>query len=568
MSEVVKDRLYPPTKYRKFKPIPFLGEPNAKDEWYSRDTWNPVNTFIHTESYDILKADDSIFLFGRRGTGKTALLHMLQYDVKNGNVNNYSYVKIVEEESLYHDFALMLRGSSLGQLPKYDLVHMMRNKWIWALKVSAMIAVLEGNSDAENAKENKIDPKDLKIIEDYLAGQGLTRKNASAVKRFVDAFVDELEKVDYTPLNIATGVARVTRRLITPEYELAEDALTNILSRNSKCYILIDSIKYFNFKDDVYSAIASGLISAALDLYTKRECFHILAKVAFPSELYPFLDPENREHMDGRNLFILWKFHDLVNLIAKRFWYIKYKDSFPDTYNQFDDYELSLNFVNSILPKSVISENGFEFDTFPYIVRHTQRKPRQLISILNLIITLHGIKNKTEFSMFKGKLNPNVIVEGTHAALDGLVTGCFHTYNQIVEDAEELCKRILSNMPISFSYSELDSHIKEASALRDKRGLTNHDLRKLLINSGAIGIKTDEADYKKASDKKILYVQFEYQVKNTVPFSSTSEFVMHPMFIQELGAKIDMSNNNQFIYPEPADDSEKDIIKAMGIRIS
>jgi predicted Ser/Thr protein kinase len=63
-------------------PKHFFGQEDASAEWM--DPKQSAALFFHTESYTEFKKRDCLYLFGRRGTGKTALIRMLDYESNNG----------------------------------------------------------------------------------------------------------------------------------------------------------------------------------------------------------------------------------------------------------------------------------------------------------------------------------------------------------------------------------------------------------------------------------------------------------------------------------------------------
>ena len=60
-------------------PTPIVGEEDANTEWKQRN--KPHVVFARIESFGDLQKEDTLFLFGRRGTGKTALFRMYHHQI-------------------------------------------------------------------------------------------------------------------------------------------------------------------------------------------------------------------------------------------------------------------------------------------------------------------------------------------------------------------------------------------------------------------------------------------------------------------------------------------------------
>ena len=176
-------------------PKTLLGEVEAENEWNKNG--KPEEIFLHTDSYEIFMRKDINFLFGRRGSGKTAMINMLEYEIKSHVIKDYYYVWLVEPESAYHDLATQIRFSTLSELPQNELVHFLIKKWSWILSTSAMCAVVSVE-DSQN--------EDIKFISNYLKSQSIIDDYGNYTKplnKIVDTLIDELTSIDYTQIGRA-----------------------------------------------------------------------------------------------------------------------------------------------------------------------------------------------------------------------------------------------------------------------------------------------------------------------------------------------------------------------------
>ena len=105
-----------------------------------------------------------------------------------------------------------------------------------------------------------------------------------------------------------------------------------------------------------------------------------------------------------------------------------------------DDYKQARNYLYKYLPKEIISNLGFPIDTMAYIIRHTQKTPRQLIEIFNVIFSIAKDKG-----LKYNELNSDLIVSGVHARLDSLIKESLSVYDMVYEDSRNIVEKILSS---------------------------------------------------------------------------------------------------------------------------
>jgi hypothetical protein len=319
---------------------------------------------------------------------------------------------------------------------------------------------------------------------------------------------------------------------------------------------MIDTIDGYDLNDKISEAVVTALIDSSLEFYTKRDDLKILVKITLPSELYPRLSISNQEKVEGKMQFILWKYKDLVSLLAKRYYcYVNKTDNNGDL-KMLDNFKNAKDYLYRYMPKVLDINIGLKFDTLSYIIRHTQKKPRQVILLLNIILTL-----AEEQQNDSGSINEDQIKQGIHARLDILTNGSLDAYKEIFSNPNLLAKRVLSGSHGYFKYSELDVMLKEVASLARESNLTRDDVRFLLVQSGTIGIIDNESDISN-EETKIIQAIFEYQIKGNIILNNNSICFIHPMFYQEFQIYVDM---NKFVYPKPAEDEEIESLRENGI---
>lgn len=552
-------KMMPTYKHQFTKIQDLVGEVDANSEWQ-----NPhlsANEFYGSQSYKDFTRNDVLFLYGRRGTGKTAFIRMMNYDIWSGKFKKVIASKILDKTKSYRCLTGSVRGSPLADYPTNELIPLLAEKWKWVITVSAMSALYE-----RLKKETGPNSQEIKILHDYLKDQGMLKVEQSfwdPIDKLVNVLADNLLEIDNAATKVGLAIAKSFRQLMTPEYDKAITALKTILkSIKSYVVVLIDSMEVYNLRDKIGSCTISALIIASLDFYNNRDKDRILSKIAFQSEIYNQISQLNPGKSGVRELIILWRYKDLVCLLAKRF-HARISGTSKVSLESLDNYSNALNFLHEYLPLNVTSEQGVKFDTLAYIIRHTQKKPRHIILITNIILTLADLLEIKQLP-----LPPDFINASVHTNLDLIFSEAFSVYNHVYSEgkqgAERLIKRVLSGMQSHFSMSDLDRSIGETSSLREEFSISRESVKQLLLESGAIG-QVEKVSDDGPGGKRFVEAIFEYQIKGSLDANDRSSYVIHPMLYQNFKIVVDF---NEYVYPMAYDSEEIEVLHKMGYRVS
>ena len=252
-----------------------------------------------------------------------------------------------------------------------------------------------------------------------------------------------------------------------------------------------------------------------------------------------------------------------MTLVAKRYYRIlncdKRASKLEKELRSLDNFGYAKKFLDAVLPARITTRNSIELDTLSYIIRHTQKKPRQLIAIFNCIFTMaqdkgHNLKNLTS--------NVELIRDAVHSRLDTLVSGALDIYRGIYPGAIEIVKKSMTGMACYFSSPDLDKAIKQTNEVREQT-TGREDVRQLLLQAGVIGLTREapKAFQGKQAEASIMEALFEYQVKGKLVITENSMCVVHPMFYEELQIKIDGSI---LAYPKPTEE-EEELLQSLGL---
>lgn len=222
-----------------------------------------------------------------------------------------------------------------------------------------------------------------------------------------------------------------------------------------------------------------------------------------------------------------------------------------------EDYVSAKNFLLTFIPKPCKATINLSFDTLSYIVRHTQKKPRQLIFIFNAILDKIVKTNNINYYLeYESELKKQI-----HIVQYDLLSDSLNMYAETYTGIFEVCAQILNGQLYKISNSELDDIIKK-SDLGEFRNQKD-TIKRILIESGIIGT-CDENDVRYIAEQnpwfqnpniiKIMPTLFEYQKKGKLFYNYESEFILHPMCYEYYRSQIDY---NCLVYPECYDNTDE-----------
>lgn len=542
-------------------PNSYLGEEDAADEWMNPD--QPLDTFLHTDAYRTFSRTDLSYLYGRRGTGKTSILHMLHYEVRNSKLNDYRYAWLIDDEETYLSLTMQVRTSQLTEYEDNELQLFLREKWKWAFRVAAMQGVIW-----EARQSNSLFNKNHEKIESFLTQAGLLNgdlkpSKLSALAKIVEITANEIEEADMKSLQLAGVVTRITRRLNSVDFDTANEALTKLLSaEDTFALVLIDSLEEYNITDRISHCNIAALLSAIADIYRVRDEKRVLVKVALPAEIYNHLTIFAHDKIARRFHFINWRQKDLISFVAKRYLRrltrpeersgSKYLNELKALENE----KSATAFLYQHMPSTIETRQGVELDTLSYIVKHTQKKPRQLITILNSVL---GLCEETDCSI--ESLSAAIIVKGIHTRSDALVKDALDIYGRLYKEAPRIARQTFVRRRNIFRWCELDKFIQQVSSLRNRSGLSADEVKQFFVEAGILG---REARRTESGNVDYVEVEYEYQVKGVLEFSNDSVAVIHPMFYDEFESKV---HRRSILFPAPYEEEELAALRAVRVNM-
>jgi hypothetical protein len=466
----------------------FFGESEAEVEW-KNDEKKSANLFLHTDAYEQFSKPEVLFMFGRRGTGKTAILRMSKYSINNNKYKLFPYTsaETIEEHEAFYEMAFNARNSPIVESPIEELEHFFLKQWKWIVNSTALKSLYDKHVDIAESDDR------ISKIGKYLENHNLMENKRKPLYKISSILEDCVTQVGSEYLKLAAVFNRALKLITGVDYDEAIEAMRSFLKEtNSYTLVMLDSIEDFRHDDKIVKSILSASIRAAWDFNLEKAENRIIFKIAFPTEMHSKIRKWHRDKVDNRLIFITWKYSKLVTMMAKRFCYKFDGGDINDCISKYSDYQAAKIFIYTFIPSEIETRHGFKLDTLAYIVRHTQKRPRQLINLFNAIYT-YADDQKDDLEM----LSQESIRMGTHSRLDLVVAGTIGIFDKIYEGSETLLRRLFTDKNAVFSYNELHSYISEVSHIKKSLNMVNSDIENFLLETGLIGIVTQSRVSKK-----------------------------------------------------------------------
>ncbi|MCC6456032.1 MAG: hypothetical protein IT328_13850 [Caldilineaceae bacterium] len=460
--------------------------------------------------------EDTYLIVGRRGSGKTSLAKYLEFQ----NVLENARCIDVNEPEIYDE---LFRKMNLSTYPSDDLlVERLVKLWnyiIWNLIFHSLQAEDPLIRAASLIKDRN--PSPAKLIADIL-------------KYLLSRFINDQDR---------TVADEIEQFLASGPFAAGQKRALEITSRRP-VIVAIDTIERYDKDDDRLMGIVASLIQAAswFNVTYARRGIHL--KVFVSAEIFPHIKESvisNTTKYIRNPVYLRWRPRDLIHLICWRFYRYLEEHNHPSAssvssvdWNNFDNVvdKMWLPFFGHTLINGMAKEEK----TFPYILRHTQMRPRQLVVLCNQIAR-YALKNDAFPDFWKIPIIQ--IVRETEINLANEVLNSYALIYPRLSDIVDA----LQALPMMFEGKELDKVAKRSTAAWPPGEYSPDSFRKLVAELGIVG-RVRSLD----STAKIVAADFEYALTDRLPLHSNDMCVIHPMFYTRLHINVDQQ---LVVYPFP-----------------
>lgn len=469
--------------------------------------------FYHTR-FNGLALDPNVFLIvGRRGSGKTALSQFFSFQKKMNGAIAIDVDEPAVFEKVLEDITQAAPHSREVAIPRIAT--------LWHLVIWSVIF----------RELQDLDPR-IRTACIFGTREG---KLSTFIRHFLkallerllqseDDLIDELENI-FADSRVRTGMTAVLE-----------------IAKKRPIIVAFDTLENYAVHDPTMMRATAALIKCGSDF--NRDYAHqgVHIKIFAMAEVFPHLKEEvilNPLKSVRNEVHMHWRPKDLMRLISWRFYnYLAALDLLlPEsrTINWDDSTDVLEKMWYPYFGRTLRNEQSLPEHTFPYVLRHTQMRPRQLIVLCNAI-ALEAMYKKT-FPRF----HPDTIVNAVQNKQNALAEEVINSYSSVYPRVGRILEA-LSGVPMIFKGNQLDKRAP-ATASEWVGEYSPHSFRQLVSELGVIGrvrhLNT-EAGYAEAD--------FEYSTESRLPLLSDNICAVHPMFYRKLNVH---HENRVRVYPFP-----------------
>ncbi len=459
---------------------------------------------------------DTYLIIGRRGSGKTSLT---QYFTFQKSIKNSTNIE-VDEPDMY---AQVL--SKISETASTDTdIAITRIVRIWEFVIWSLIF---------NALRHE-DP----IIEAACMFTPSQTGPSQIIKKVFRALLKKYLKDDKQELT-----DELEAFLSDNTIKAAKDVVIRITEKKP-IIISFDSLEKYSVDNISMMRATAALVQCASNFNITHARNGIYLKAFLSAEVFPHLcenEISNTIKFVREPVYLLWRPKDLVRLAAYRFFkFLENKNLLLQESKDNIDWANFSDVLKSMwLPyfgEEVENAIGLNEKTFPYILRHTQMRPRQLIMLLNEISSI--AKTRKAFPRF----TRGAIVGGIKKAERKLATEVINSYTGVYPKVGKILDA-LNRTPMMFKGKLLDKLAPETASEWPKGDYSPTRFRQLVAELGIVGVvrKYDE-------HTGIVEADFEYAIEDRLPIPTNEDCVIHPMFYEKLATKTD---DKIVVYPFP-----------------
>jgi hypothetical protein len=483
------------------------------------DNWDDFY-FTHTNHYATALKPITYLIVGRRGSGKSSLVQYLQHNTEFPNPYFISVGKADDYNTELYEFAKKLDiGGELS-------INKICEVWQFVFWQCIFKKLSNNQVIAKGISKDSNDPSVNNFIRHLLNG-----------------LLNKFEAHDAISIYDALQETFKNQHIKDAQKEVYK------LVNSKSLFLIIDSKEKYNRDDINEMRVTTAQIKAANEFNSINKTKNIFIKLCVADEIFPYLKEEyipNTLKDIQYPLYMFWKPKDLMRLISWRlFKFLQTKKiiNWSSDKIKWNDYKnIKQNILDHFFAPTIKNRRGIEENTIPYILRHTQLRPRQLVVVCNAIAARAEEMGYNFNEPFSAKIIKEALVEAEVDLADEII----NSYSSIYEKLGDMVSA-LEGMPMIFKANELNKCAQRVKRLFSKAEYSPENFKKILIEIGVIGRVRGTDDITK---QNFIEADFEYFVKDRVYINEDDNCVIHPMFFAKLN--INRSNFiNKIVYPFP-----------------
>jgi hypothetical protein len=444
-------------------------------------------------------------IVGRRGSGKTALAQFFSFQRQIPGARCLD----VDEPLVYHEVLSHL--SARAPAPRQLAIPHLAKIWefvVWALIFQQL-----------STESNKI--------------AATLQEKVGARKLTMSWLFSRLQQI-IVPDNRPATEENLSQLLEDEQFEAAKKAVLKICS-DRPMIIAIDTLEQYDVSDDGMMNAVASLVEFASRFHVRYSGQGVHIKVFIAGEVFPYLKEGvllNPLKSIKHPVYLLWRPKDLLRLICWRLFKRLQSGGLlapesRDIHNWENHREIYEKMWLPYFGQYIHNLNGHVEETFAYLLRHTQMRPRQLILLCN------AIGNRAIDSGHFPRFSEQIIREGIVAEENELANEIINAFESVYPHAGLIVDALMGVESI-FPASTLDRRAKETKTHWNYGTYSPHNFRKMMTELGIVGRikrRNEQSGY--------IDAEFEYASPSRLPLSIHDQCVIHPMFYRRLNVAVE-----------------------------
>lgn len=491
--------------------------------------------YLHAPFNDSALDPRTYLIIGRRGSGKTALTKFFRFqrEIAPSRTISLRQADASTEISEWLD-----RHNVPGEGD--DLVHRVSELWnyvFWILIFNSLYATCEG------------------VRRMFVTPNFVPRDPERDFAKFVRGILDSLqnERSGSTPqsISVTATFSRIRERMKSDVFVAARQSALNYCAQREAVFLTFDTEEHYQIQNPVRLCVTSALIVAAsifhqacypyklyLKILAADESFREIKEKSLPNPLKSVRNP----------VYLHWGTKDLLRLLCWRF--VQYIMKTERHAVGFRPDQVDWNDFKSIYSRvwephfgdSLPNRQGVREQTLPYIMRHTQLRPRQVILLCNAIADQARSRLSAMDPLY---FDEDAVRNGVHLLEPDLAAEVINSYRETWPNVSAILDA-LTSLTVPFRASELD-RVAHRTAGKWNGGYDRSQFRQLVCQLGIVGRvrSRPEGDASMASD--VFAADFEYFDRQPLILAESDICVIHPMFMKRFNCSI--SNGRVLPFP-------------------
>ncbi|WP_260466163.1 P-loop ATPase, Sll1717 family [Enterobacter hormaechei] len=373
-----------------------------------------------------MESYDRCIVVGRRGTGKSALVHMLS---KHWHAKPKTYVMTIspiEEQIIGLRDVVALFGDNYLHIKAGSKL-----AWRYAIYMEIL-------SEIANHYKMKND-LDYKSVEKHLLSWGAKRQNISSkIRKKLIAILEKSK--DVKP---ATRISDLSDEF---ELDLLEEVIFEAIEKSNHQFVIFaDRLDEGYTPDDLGVAIVDGFIQSVIDI--KQNLQEKVIAFAFVRDnihrAISKMDPDFTRNIEGQVLRLHWDEYNLFNLVCNRM-----------------RVAFNSNIENNTRVWNAYTANELQSNTgFKETLKLTLYRPRDILVLLNDAFLRASTQERTKIIIDDIKATANTISQNR-------LNDLLKEYDNVFP-ALDIFTSLFANNKSDFSISEASSIINQAFEIKE-----------------------------------------------------------------------------------------------------